>query len=140
MEFFKGACIMASHRILRLNAISTAASAVGMLASRGTLYTFFGLDTSLLLDALAVGLLLYAGALYVAAQWQPVTRAMLLAVSAADASWVIGSVVVLLLFWSQLTPVGRSLVIAAALVVEAFATLQYRAAGRANDVRMAAAS
>ena len=50
------------------------------------------------------------------------------------------SAAVLLLFWDQLTPVGRSLVIAVALVVEAFATLQYRAAGRAIDIRMAAAS
>jgi hypothetical protein len=104
------------------------------------LYTFFGLDTSLLLDVLAVGFLLYAGALFIAAQWQPVTRGTLLAFTAADALWVVGSAVVLLLFWDQLTPVSRSLVIVVALVVEAFATLQYRAAGRADVVRMAAAT
>ena len=131
---------MASHRILQLNALSTGACAVVMLATRGTLHTFFGLDTPLLLDLTVVGFLLYAGVLYVAAQWQPVTRGMLLAFTAADALWVVFSAVVLLLFWDQLTPVGRLLVIAVALVVEALATLQYRAAGRAVDVRMAAAS
>ena len=48
---------MTSHRILHLNALSTAACAIGMLATRGTLHQLFGLDTSLLLDVLAVGLL-----------------------------------------------------------------------------------
>ena len=36
---------MTSHRILQLDAVSTAACRVGMLATRGTLHSFFGLDT-----------------------------------------------------------------------------------------------
>jgi hypothetical protein len=43
---------------------------------------------------------------------------------------VAASGLVLLLFWSELAPVARVLVIAAAVVVEVFATLQFRAAGR----------
>ena len=58
---------MTSHRILQLNAVSTAACGLGMLATRGTLHAFFGLDTPALLDLLALGLLLYAGALLFAA-------------------------------------------------------------------------
>ena len=54
---------MTSHRILQLNAVSTAACGFGMLATRGTLHSFFGLDTPALLDLLALGLVLYAGAL-----------------------------------------------------------------------------
>jgi hypothetical protein len=138
--FRKGVRVMTSHRILQLNAISTAACAVGMLAARGMLYSFFGLDTPLLLDALAVGLLLYAGALAVAAQLQPVTRATLLAFTVADVLWVVGSAVVLLLFWGQLTVVARVLVAAVAIVVEAFATLQFRAAGRQANGRIPALS
>ena len=38
----------------------------------------------------------------------------------------------LLLFWAELAPVARVLVIAVALVVELFATLQLRAAGRTS--------
>ena len=53
-----------------------------------------------------------------------------MAFAIVDALWVAGSAVVLLLFWGQLTPVARVLVIAVALAVEVFATLQYRAAGR----------
>ena len=45
--------------------------------------------------------------------------------------WVVGSVVVLLLFWPQLAPIARVLIIGVALVVDAFAMLQFRAARRA---------
>lgn len=59
---------MTPHRILQLNALSTAACVIGMLATRGTLHSLFGLDTPLLLDALGVGLLACAGALVAAAR------------------------------------------------------------------------
>jgi hypothetical protein len=120
---------MTSHRILQLNALSTAACAVGMLAARGILPRLFGLDGPRLWDVLAVGLLAYACALALAAARRPVERRTLLAFTVADGLWVVGSAVVLLLFWSRLAPLGRALVIVVALVVEAFATLQFRAAG-----------
>jgi hypothetical protein len=125
---FKGVELMTSHRILQLNAVSTAACAVAMLATRGMLYSFFGLPAPILLDVLAIGFLVYAGALAFAAQRQPVSRRALMAFTVADGLWVAASIVVLLLFWSQLAPVARFLIIAAGLVVEIFATLQFRAA------------
>jgi hypothetical protein len=121
---------MTSHRILQLNAVATAVCGVGMLTARGTLHTLFGLDTPILLDVLAIGLLAYAGALAVAAHWRPVGRQTLLAFTIADAIWVGASAIVLLFFWGELTLLARVLVIAVALVVEVFATLQFRAAGR----------
>ena len=121
---------MTSHRILQLNALSTAACALGMLAARSTLYSLFGLDAPILLDVLAVGLIAYAGALALAAHRQPVTRRALIAFTVADVLWVVASAAVLLLFWAQLATVARLLVIAVAMVVEGFATLQFRAAGR----------
>lgn len=123
---------MTPHRILHLNALSTAACAVGMVATRGTLHEWFGLDTPVLLDVLAAGLLAYAGALAIAARRRPVSRQALMAFTFADALWVVGSAAVLLLFWGQLAPIARLLVIAVAIVVEAFATLQYLAAGRVS--------
>lgn len=119
---------MASHRILQLNGLSTAACGVGMLLARRTLYTFFGLDTPMLLDVLAIGLLVYAGTLMLAARRPPVTRQALMAFTVADGAWVAASVVVLLLFWDQLTPIARLLITAVGLVVDLFATLQFRAA------------
>jgi hypothetical protein len=123
---------MTSQRILQLNALSTAACALGMLATRGTLHVLFGLDTPMLLDALAVGLLAYAGMLWIAASRQPVSRHALMAFSVADGLWVAASVVVLLAFWGQLTVIARLLIATVGLVVEIFATLQFRAARKAH--------
>ena len=121
---------MTPQHILRLNAVSTAACAIGMLATRPFLYSLFGLDTPILLDVLAVGLWGYALALTIAAHRQPVSRLALMIFTAGDALWVVGSVFVLVLFWTQLTPLARVLVIAVAAVVEVFTTLQFRAVGR----------
>jgi hypothetical protein len=123
---------MTAHRILLLNAVSTAACAVGMLLARGTLYSLFGLDTPMFLDVLAMGFLVYAGALTFAATRSTVNRSTLMAFTIADALWVGASAVVLLTFWGQLTTVAHLLVISTALIVEIFATLQFRAASRAN--------
>ena len=129
---------MTSHHILQLNAVSTAACALGMLVTRGSLYSLFGLDTPMVLDVLAIGLLAYAGALAFAARRRPIDRPTLIAFTVADAVWVGASAMVLLLFWDQLAPVARLLVIAVALVVEVFATLQFRAAGKvAGSPRLA---
>jgi hypothetical protein len=121
---------MTAHRILGLNALATAGCALGMLATRGTLYTFFGLETPVLLDVLAVGLLGYAGLLWLATTRRPVSRQTLMTFTAADALWVVASAVVLMFFWGQFDAIARLLVIAAAIVVEVFAMLQYHAAGR----------
>ena len=120
---------MTSHRILQLNAMTSAACALGMLATRGVLHPLFGLDAPILLDVLAVGLLAYAGALAFSAQRQPVSRQVLILYTVGDLLWVAGSALVLLLFWTQLAPLARLLIVAAAAVVEVFATLQFRAAG-----------
>ena len=72
----------------------------------------------MLLDGLAIGLLGYAGALAFAAQRPPVGRRTLIAFTIADAAWVAGSAVVLWLFWAELAPVARLLVIAVAIAVE----------------------
>jgi hypothetical protein len=130
---------MKPNHILQLNALATAICAAGMLATRGLLPAHFGLATPFVLDVLAIGLLAYAGALAVAAGRTTVARPTLLAFTAADALWVAGSAVVLLLFWSQFSPVARTLVIAVALAVEVFATLQYRAAGTVGARRLGVA-
>jgi hypothetical protein len=121
---------MTSYRILELNAVSTAACAVAMFGTRRILHPLFGLDAPILLDVVALGLLAYAGALAFAARRQPVSRQALMAFTVADAVWVVASAIVLVMFWGQLAPLARLLVIAVALVVEVFATLQFRAAGR----------
>jgi hypothetical protein len=120
---------MTSNRILQINALTTAACAIGMLVARGTLYRLFGADSPVLFDGLAIGLLAYAGALVTVARRPLVARRTLMACAFADGMWVVGSAIALLLFWTELTPLARILVIATALVVDMFAMLQFRAAG-----------
>ena len=119
---------MPSHRILQINAASTAVCAVAIVATRQILPPLFGLDSPFLLDVLSVGFFVYAGTLAVAAARQPVGRHTLMAFMIADALWVAGSAVVLLLFWTELAPLARVLMIGVAVIVEVFATLQFRAA------------
>jgi hypothetical protein len=130
---------MTSHRILQSNALSTAACAIGMLATREILHPLFGLAGPGLFDVLAAGLLAYAGALTITARRRPISRKALIAFAIADVAWVVGSALVLLLFWGRLAPVARLLVIIVGLAVEAFATLQFRAAGtfRGHSPRLA---
>ena len=120
---------MPAHRILQLNGSATALSAIGMLATRGILPSLFGLTSPILFDVIAAAFLAYAGALFVAAARKPVSAKTMMVFTAADAVWVVGSAIVLMLYWAQLTPIARFLVIAVALTVELFASLQYRAAG-----------
>jgi len=120
---------MTANRILQYNAISTAACAVGMLAARGILPGLFGLDTPLLMDVVAVGFLVYAAALAAVARRETVGRTALMVFAASDAAWVLVSALALLLFWQQMAPAGRLLVVVVGLVVEVFAALQVRAAG-----------
>ena len=128
---------MTSHRILQLNAVSTAACALAMLITRGMLHTFFGLESAILLDVVAVGLLAYAGALAFAAHRQPISRSTLMFFTVADVAWVVGSALVLLMFWGQLALLAKVLIVAVELVVELFATLQFRAAVRIAGVTSA---
>jgi hypothetical protein len=120
---------MTSNRILTLNALSTAAGAIAMLLTRGVLYPLFGLSSPLLLDVIAVVLLAYAAALWIVARQADVSRRALLVFTLADDAWVVGSVIVVVMFWSDLAPIARLLTIAVALVVEVFALLQFKAAG-----------
>ena len=54
----------------------------------------------------------------------------LLLFTLVDDAWVVGSAIVLELFWADLAPAARALTIAVALLVAVFAILQFRAAGR----------
>jgi hypothetical protein len=123
----EGAHIMAPHRILRFNALANAGCAIGMLATRATLYTSFGLRTPVLLDVLAVGLLGYAGLLWPATR-RLISRQSLLTFTAAVALCVVASALVLVFFWGQFDAVARLLIIAVAIVVEVLDSLQYLAA------------
>jgi hypothetical protein len=119
---------MTANRILRLNAVITAVSAAAMLLARPYLYPLFGLSSPLWLDVATVVFIVYAIALVAAASWTTVPRAALWAFTIGDGTCFALSVLLLLVFWSDFTPIARTLIAITALVVDGFALAQYRAA------------
>ena len=101
-----------------------------MLAGRGLLYPYFGLTSPWLLDVAAVAFIVYAAIVALAARPAVISRATLMTVVAANMGYVVASMVLLVAFWTELPAVGRFLIVAVALAVEMFATLQFVAARR----------
>ena len=124
------------HLVLLIDAAATTATALVMLAARSTLHLYFGLQSPLLLDIAAVAFLVYAGIIAMTARRPMISRTVLMTTAAANAAYVVASIVALMLFWSELEPVGRGLIFAVALAVEAFATLQLAAARRVGGTGM----
>jgi hypothetical protein len=120
------------HFVLGIDAAATTATALLMLAARSMLYPYFGLPSPLLLDITAMAFLVYAGIIAMAARRPMISRTALITTAAANAAYVVASIVALMLFWSELEPIGRGLLFIVALAVEAFATLQLAAARRVS--------
>ena len=131
-ECYKEADIMilTPHRTVLLDAIATAASGVLMLAARNILYPFFGLTSARLLDIVAVTFIAYAAAIAMVAARPAISRAVLMTIVGVNVASAVASVAILIAFWTELDPIGRGLIILVALIVEAFATLQFAAARR----------
>jgi hypothetical protein len=126
----------ARHTLL-IDAAATATTAVLMLAARGLLYPYFGLTSPVLLDIAAVAFIVYAAIVALLTRPAVISRATMLSIASANVGYVLASMAILVAFWPQLHPVGRALIFAVALVVEAFATLQYAAARRHAPVEPA---
>ena len=126
--------ILTAHRAVLIDAAATTATAVLMLAARGILFPYFGLSSPLLLDVAAAAFIVYAAIIGLVAARPAISRSALMTVAGANVLYVAASLAVLVTFWSQLHPVGRGLIVAVALAVEAFATLQYAAARRLSEL------
>lgn len=123
---------MTTNRILQLNAVITAVSAVAMLAARPYLYPLFGLPSPLWLDVAAVVFIVYAIALVFAARQTVVPRAALWAFTIGDGTCCAVSLLLLVALWPDLAPMARALIAVTAVVVDGFAMAQYRAARSAR--------
>jgi hypothetical protein len=119
---------MNAHRILQLNAVTTAISAAAMIVARPTLYPLFGLSSPLWLDVATIVFVAYAAALLFVVRRPVVRRLELFAFSIGDGLCFAAGLVVLIAFWSNLTPIARVLIAVTTIVVDVFALAQYRAA------------
>jgi hypothetical protein len=123
--------ILTARRAILIDAAATATSAVLLLAARSMLYPYFGLNSPLLIDITAAAFLAYAAIIAAVARREAIARATLLTIASANVAYVVASIMLLVMIWGQLHLVGRTLIFAAAMVVEAFATLQFVAARQA---------
>lgn len=114
------------RRVLLANAAFSGVGATALLILGERLAPLFGLTDSSLLTWVGLSVLPFVGLLCVAAGRQPLQRRDLIAFVISDAAWVLGSAMVLVLFWDSITIPGRWLVAAVAIVVDLFATLQLR--------------
>ena len=129
--------ILTAHRAVLIDSAATITTAGLMLATRSVLFPFFGLSSPWLLDLTAAGFIVYAAVIGLAAARPAISRTTLMTVAGANVAYVVGSLAVLVTFWSELHPIGRGLIVAVALAVEVFATLQFTAARRTSRVEPA---
>ena len=128
--------LSARHTIL-IDAAATTATALLMLAARGFLYPYFGLESPELLDMAAAAFVVYAAIIGLAAARPDISRTTLMTIAGANVAYVIASMILLVTFWPVLHPAGRVLIVVVSLAVEGFALLQFTAARRLPTVRAA---
>lgn len=123
---------MTANRLLQLNAVITAVCAAGMLAARPYLYPLFGLSSPLWLDVATAVFIVYAVALGAAASRHRVPRAALWAFTISDGMCFVLGLLLLVMFWSELTPIARLLLVMTTIVVDGFSIAQFKAAKAAQ--------
>jgi hypothetical protein len=129
---------LTARTVILTDAAATTATALLMVAARGVLYPYFGLTSPLLLDVTAVAFIVYAAIITLVARQPMISRGALMTIAAANIAYVVASLVLLVMFWGHPSVVGRALIFAVALAVEAFALLQLAAARRMTTAGRAA--
>lgn len=119
---------------LAANAAFSLSSALLMLFRPALVGEWLGIHAPLILQVVGIGLAAFAAELIYQATRQRVTTWRALLASAADFSWVAGSIVLLLTFPQLFSPLGIALVLAVAGAVFFFGAWQLWAAGRAHKL------
>jgi hypothetical protein len=115
--------------VLKLDAVVTGTSGLAYLAAAGPLEDVLGVEPAVQ-QPIGAFLLLFAAGVWLVATRPVLSRGAVLAIAAANALWVIGSLVFAAADLSSPTTVGTVWIVLQALVVGGFAALQgagYRA-------------
>lgn len=129
--------ILASPSLLRhvllADAATSATTGVLLMAAASSLAPLLGLPADFLFE---VGLMLipFAASVFLVARGKPISRPFVAAIAAVNALWVAGSIAFLLVDWLEPNALGVAFVLVQALVVAAFAELQYTGLRRAATV------
>ncbi len=113
------------RRVLYGNAIFCGISGLGFALASNAVSSFLGLDAALIIFALGIGLVGYAGLIYLKASRPTITREFVLFAIIADSAWVLGSVLLLITNWIPFSVEGKWAIGIIAAIVDMFATLQF---------------
>ncbi|MBD9359567.1 SRPBCC family protein [Methylomonas fluvii] len=119
---------------LASNATFSLSSALIMLFQPALVGEWLGVDDQFILQLIGIGLVAFAAELFYQATRQRANTWRALLASAADFSWVVGSVVLLLTLPQLFSPLGSRIVIGVAGMVFIFGGWQLWAAGRAHRI------
>ena len=120
------------RRALQGNAIFCGISGVAFIVGAGPITTFLGLSTPIILLVLGLVLLLTALSLFRAAAPHSIGRRTGLLYAIIDATWVLGSIILLLTSWLPITTGGKWAVGLVAVIVASFSSLEFYSSLRAR--------
>jgi len=113
------------RNVLKANAVFSSLSGIAFLVAAKPIAAFLGLSMPAILTITGIILLIFAADVFYLATRKTVNPKGVVAVIAADALWVIGSVILLLTNLVPLTTEGKWAVALVAIAVATFADLQY---------------
>ena len=113
------------RRILSGNAIFSGVSGLLFILASNPIANFIGLDTSLPLLIIGIGLIGYAALIYTNASRTKISPSFVLIAIIGDSSWVLLSILLLVTGWVSFSMEGKWAVGIIAVVVDVFATLQF---------------
>jgi hypothetical protein len=113
------------RRILYGNAIFSGVSGLLFLLASNPIAKFLGLDASLVILILGIGLGGYAVLIYTNTSRVEISSAFVLFAIIGDSAWVLLSIILLLTSWVPFSVEGKWAVGIIAVIVDIFATLQF---------------
>jgi len=113
------------RRILYGNAIFSGVSGLLFVFASNSIANFIGLDTSLVILVIGIGLAGYAALIYTNAARPQIPRSFVLTAIIGDSTWVFLSIMLLLTSWVPFSLEGKWAIGIIAAIVDVFATLQF---------------
>jgi hypothetical protein len=123
------------HRVLQANMVFSGLTGLLLVVDAAPLSQWLGVPATWLLVVLGIGLLGFAGLLYLTARQRPLDLRQANLIFWLDVAWVVGSALLLATGWAPLTSAGWWAVLVVADVVALFAILEFVGIRRAQAWR-----
>jgi hypothetical protein len=116
--------MLSLRNILKLNAISSGITGLGLVAFSGLFASFFEVDQQFPFTAAGIFLLAFASFVMLTALQKTINPGLVRIIVWLDTSWVIGSILAVFWLYTTISLLGNMLITAVAIWVAAMAILQ----------------